>query len=87
MVITALGLIGAVTMLRWRHLSPRLVGLSVIIVSITIANAFVTGVFSAVEDRFQSRVIWLLPLLAGLFVLEWLDYRNVEFAIQVARNQ
>jgi len=75
MVITALGLIGALSMFRWRHLSPQLVGLTVIIVSITIANAFVTGVFSNVEDRYQSRVIWLLPLLAGLFVLEWLAYR------------
>ena len=27
-----------------------------------------------VEDRYQARVIWLLPLLAGLSVLEWLDY-------------
>jgi hypothetical protein len=78
MVITALGLVGALTALRWRHLSPRLVGLTVIIVSITIANAFVTGVFSVVEDRFQARVIWLLPLLAGLFVLEWLDYRHID---------
>jgi hypothetical protein len=50
--------------------------------SITIANAFVTGVFAIVEDRFRSRVIWLLPLLAGLFVLEWLDYRQVEFALR-----
>jgi len=40
MVITALGLIGALTALRWRQLSPRLVGLILIIVSITIANAF-----------------------------------------------
>jgi len=39
-----------------------------------IANAFVTGVLSMVEDRFQSRVIWLLSLLAGLFVLDWLDH-------------
>jgi hypothetical protein len=78
MVMTALGLILALTTLRYRHLSSRLVGLTVIIVSMTIANALVTGIFSLVEDRYQSRVIWLLPLLAGLFVLEWLDYRRVE---------
>ena len=41
-----------------------------------IANGFVTGILSMVEDRFQSRVIWLLPLLAGVFVLEWLDHRT-----------
>ena len=87
MVITALGLIGALYTFRWRQLSPRLVGLTVIIVSIMIANAFVTGVFSMVEDRFQSRVIWLLPMLAGLFVLEWLDSRHVEFTVQGVRNR
>jgi hypothetical protein len=43
-----------------------------VIVPMVIANAFVTGALSMVEDRFQSRIIWLLPLLAGLFVLEWL---------------
>jgi hypothetical protein len=40
-----------------------------------IAIGFVTGILSMVEDRFQSRVIWLPPLLAGVFVLEWLDHR------------
>lgn len=79
--MTALTLIGTLSAFRWRHLSPRLVGLTVIIVSIAIANAFVTGVFSMVEDRFQSRVIWLLPLLAWLFVLEWLDYRHDCFSV------
>jgi len=81
MLMTALTLIGTLSAFRWRHLSPRLVGLTVIIVSIAIANAFVTGVFSMVEDRFQSRVIWLLPLLAWLFVLEWLDYRHDCFSV------
>lgn len=61
-VVTAIALIAALCPLRWRHLSSRLVGLSTIIASMMIANAFVTGVFSVVEDRFQSRVIWLLPL-------------------------
>jgi hypothetical protein len=76
MVIAALGLIGTLSTFRWRHVSPRLVGLTVTIVSMTVANAFVTGVFSNVEDRYQSRVIWLLPLLAGLFVLDWIVYRH-----------
>lgn len=76
MVMTALGLIGILTTYRWRHLSPRLVGLTATIFSITVGNAFVTGVFSNVEDRYQSRVIWLIPLLAGLFVLEWLACRQ-----------
>jgi hypothetical protein len=76
MVATALGLIVTISVYRRLHLSQRLAGLTVIIVSITVANAFVTGVFSNVEDRYQSRVIWLLPLLAGLFVLEGLAYHT-----------
>jgi len=73
-VITSLLLIGALTPLMWRRRPPRLVGLSAVILSVVIANGFVTGVLSMVEARFQGRVIWLLPLLAGMFVLEWLDH-------------
>ena len=62
--------------LSWRHRKPRVVGLTAVIVFMVIVNAFVTGVLSTVEDRYQSRVIWLVPLLAGLFVLEWLDHRT-----------
>lgn len=73
-VITSLVLIGALTPLMWRSRPPRLVGLSAVILSVVIANGFVTGVLSMVEARFQGRVIWLLPLLAGMLVLEWLDH-------------
>ena len=75
-IITSLVVIGAFAPRLWRRRPPRLIGLSVVIVSMVIANGFVTGILSMVEDRFQSRVIWLLPLLAGVFVLEWLDHRT-----------
>jgi hypothetical protein len=42
-----------------------------------IMNAFVTGVLSGVEPRYQSRVIWLLPLLAGLLILDWRGRRSL----------
>ncbi len=74
-VIISLLLIGTLLPFIWRRHSSRLLGLTAVIVFITVANAFVTGVLSNVEDRYQSRVIWLLPLLAGGFVLEWLDHR------------
>ena len=35
-----------------------------------IANAMITGGISAVFDRYQSRVIWLLPSIAFLFIIE-----------------
>ena len=56
--------------------SPRLIGLTVIIGFVVIANAAVTGVLSNVEDRYQARVIWLVPLLAGVFVWTWVDRRH-----------
>lgn len=75
-IITSLVVIGVLAARLWRRSPPRLIGLSVVILSMVIANGFVTGVLAMVEDRFQSRVIWLLPLLAGVFVLEWLDHRT-----------
>jgi hypothetical protein len=41
-----------------------------------IANAFVTGVFSTVDDRYQARVVWLMPMLAILFALQWIESRR-----------
>jgi hypothetical protein len=57
-----------------RHWSRRLMGLAAIIGMVVLANAAVTGILANVEDRYQARVIWLVPLLAGVLVLEWLDY-------------
>jgi hypothetical protein len=57
----------------WRTRNPRLIGLGVIIISTVIANALVTGALSMVEDRLQSRIVWLLPLLAGILILDWFD--------------
>jgi hypothetical protein len=79
-VILSLVSMGVLTPLVWRQLPPRLAGLAAVIFFTIIANAFVTGVLSEVDDRYQSRVIWLLPLLAGAFVLEWLDHRPSKLA-------
>jgi small-conductance mechanosensitive channel len=75
-VIASLVLIGAFAPFVFRRRPARLIGLSVVVIFVIIANAFVTGVFANVEDRYQSRVIWLLPLLAMLFAIEWLDHRR-----------
>ena len=57
-----------------RHWSGRMTGLTTIIVMAVTTNAAVTGILSNVEDRYQARVIWLVPLLAGVLVLERLGY-------------
>jgi len=79
-ILVSILMICAVAPFLWRKRSARIVGLSVIIVSTVIANALVTGPLSMVEDRFQSRVIWLLSFLAGLFVMVWLDGRRAQRA-------
>jgi hypothetical protein len=74
-VITSLLVIIALTTFSWRR-SPHLAGLTVVIIGTVISNAFITGVLSGIDDRYQSRVIWLIPFLAGLFVIHWLDDRR-----------
>ncbi|MGA3160503.1 MAG: hypothetical protein ABSC77_04735 [Terracidiphilus sp.] len=61
--------------LIWRRRSPRLAGLSFVIVVVVIANAFVAGVLSGAVHRYQCRVIWLIPLLAGIVLLQLLQQR------------
>ena len=73
--------------LLWRRPNPKLIGLSVIVVAIVIANALLTGVLSMVDDRYGCRVIWLIPLLAALFLLHWLDRWEAGKQIQVRANQ
>jgi hypothetical protein len=52
------------------------VGLATIIIVAVIGNAAVTGALSNVEDRYQSRVIWLVPLLAGVLALVLWDRKR-----------
>ncbi len=59
-----------------RQWSRRVIGLTVVIVFVVIANAAVTGILAKVEDRYQARVIWLVPLLAGVLVLQWLGLQS-----------
>jgi hypothetical protein len=70
-VIVSLLLIAALLPHLWRRRSSPLPGLAFVIFAAVIANALVTGSLSMVEDRFQSRVIWLIPLLAGILILDW----------------
>jgi hypothetical protein len=66
----AISLVVIVVLAVWMrlHRRPRLLGLAIVIVSTVLANALVTGVLSLVEDRLQSRIVWLVPLLAGLLL-------------------
>jgi hypothetical protein len=72
-VLPALGIVAVSIALLWRRYSLRLAGLSLIVISIVLANAFVSGVLSVVDDRYGCRVIWLIPLLAAAFLLDKLN--------------
>lgn len=75
-VAASLLLVALFSVSLWRRRPNRLLGFSTVVVFVILANAFVTGVLANVEDRYQSRVIWLLPLMAVLFVLEWVDHKS-----------
>ncbi len=74
-IIASLAAIAVLIPFLWRRHSPRLAGLSLIIIATVVANALVTGVLSVVDDRYQCRVIWMVPLLAGIYFLDWLGQR------------
>jgi hypothetical protein len=75
-VRSSLVLLIAFPPLVWRRASSRLVGLSVVVAFVVFANALVTGTMSMVDERYGSRVIWMVPFLIGLFVLEWFAVRG-----------
>jgi hypothetical protein len=75
-VAASLAAIAATVALFWRRLSPRIAGLGLIVSAIVVANALLAGVLSMVDDRYGCRVIWLIPLLSGMVVLDWLQSRE-----------
>jgi hypothetical protein len=86
-VVASLVIIAAFMPSMYRGRRSRLIGLGLVIVSTVVANALVTGALSTVEERLQSRVIWLLPLLAALLLLDrrdqWQEGGKAAFAHSV----
>ncbi len=72
-VLASVGVIVAFVLLGRRIWSRQLVGFAALVVAVTLANAVVTGMLSIVDHRFQARVVWLLPLLAGVLGLRGLE--------------
>ncbi len=72
---SALAIVICVPLLWWWR-RWRMLGLVAVLVPAVIANAFLTAVLSEVDSRYQCRVIWLIPLLAGLIVLDLLNRRS-----------
>ena len=55
-----------------RQRDSTVLHLTIALCSFMLVNAAVTATFSSVHDRYQSRVIWLIPMLASLVVTRWL---------------
>jgi hypothetical protein len=53
---------------------PRSFYATIVMIALVTGNAFTLGALSGPSDRYQGRVIWLIPLLAACFVLERLPY-------------
>lgn len=64
-VVVLSALLAAFTVARaLRRRDSLLVGFAALALATLLANAFVTGALSGPFDRYQSRVIWLVPLTA-----------------------
>jgi hypothetical protein len=55
---------------------PRAFFASLFVIVLVAGNAFTLGGLSEPQDRYQSRVIWLVPLLAACIVARRVDYRS-----------
>lgn len=69
-VCASLVVIAAVLAFGLRRLSLPMLALTVTIFSVVAGNAVLTGILSGVDDRYGCRVIWVIPLLAGLLLLD-----------------
>ncbi len=75
-IVASLAAIAALIPLLWLRHSTRLAGLSLVVAVTVVINALITGIMSVVDDRYGCRIMWLLPLLAGAFFLDWLNQRE-----------
>jgi cytochrome c oxidase subunit IV len=77
MVVTGSAVLIAIgiPMLWWWH-RWQILGLIAIIVPTVVVNALITAVLSESDSRYQSRVIWLIPLTAGLILTDSLNRRR-----------
>jgi hypothetical protein len=60
----------------YRRRNLHLIGLSAIILPVVLANGILTAVLSDLDGRYQSRVIWLIPLLAALVLANQLQTQS-----------
>ncbi len=70
-VIASVAVIAAGIVILRRRMPRRLAALTVTVVCAVLANAAVTGILSDVDERYQSRIIWMAPMLAVIYLVMW----------------
>ena len=82
LVASSLVLIGFFVVGRLQK-QPRVFFACIFVIVLVVGNAFTLGALAGVNHRYQSRVIWLVPLFATCIVLERLPSRG---ALKVKRE-
>ena len=59
--------------LLWRWRARHLLGMVFVVLPVLVLNAIFTGALSGIDARYQARVVWLVPLMAVLVVLQAVD--------------
>jgi hypothetical protein len=67
----ALLLLPVVALLAWRRRDPLAFSLALAVAAALLVNALLAGALSDVHDRYQSRLVWLAPLLLFAIVVKW----------------
>ena len=69
----------------WKKISPLSRRLIVYVLLALLMNAFVAAAFNAPNDRYQSRVMWLLPFSVMLVLLS--DFRDILSYLRGKKDQ
>lgn len=72
----SLAVILAAGILLGRGWNERLAALVGSVALGVVCNAIITGALSNVEDRYQARVVWLVPLVAYVLAVAWIERRG-----------
>ena len=72
-VVGISALILLVSLIYRKYLSHSTIFLVIFILLALICNAAICGIFSGAYDRYQSRIIWLVPFVAAILFLQVYD--------------
>ena len=66
----------------WLRQRWQMLGLVEIVAPTVIANALLTAVLSESDSRYQARIIWLVPMVAGMLLIDWGNRRRARVAAE-----